>query len=303
MPSIISSAFSPSLPSRMRGLCLQESGSSLPRLLADLFCTRSRTASLRADYFFVQGSCSIDSKIGENHLHGRARGMWLTAALFVLGAWGLAGCWPFGTLLGESMISEGASAVHQNWLPYLFIFVEAITAGAILRVFFRIFFGWGKPAPTDEASQVEERSETKEHERTPLMMFFPAAALILIGISFIAIPSLRSVAEANAARFTDQGNYLQSVLQNVEPPAPREAPSESLASSILRTTVAGILALLLSLGTVFRSRLGTAFHFTRSLELGNAHLRKIHSGHPGDYVAWLTIGTAVLGGSFLCFLR
>jgi len=242
-------------------------------------------------------------KIGENHLHGRARGMWLTAALFVLGAWGLAGCWPFGTLLGESMISEGASAVHQNWLPYLFIFVEAITAGAILRVFFRIFFGWGKPAPTDEASQVEERSETKEHERTPLMMFFPAAALILIGISFIAIPRLRSVAEANAARFTDQGNYLQSVLQNVEPPAPREAPSESLASSILRTTVAGILALLLSLGTVFRSRLGTAFHFTRSLELGNAHLRKIHSGHPGDYVAWLTIGTAVLGGSFLCFLR
>ena len=27
-------------------------------------------------------------------------------------------------------------------------------------------------------------------------------------------------------------------------------------------------------------------------------LRTLHSGHVGDYVAWLTFGTAVLGGLF-----
>jgi multicomponent Na+:H+ antiporter subunit D len=242
-------------------------------------------------------------RIGEDHLHGRARGMWFTAALFVLGAWGLAGCWPFGTLLGESMISQDSFALHQDWLPYLFIFVEAITAGAILRVVFRIFFGWGEPAPTDEASSVEERSETVEHNTTPLMMFFPAAALILLGISFIAIPGLRSVAEANAARFTDQASYSRVVLSNAEPPQPLTTPSSPLAASILRTTVAGILAGLLALGSVFRPRLGNTLNFTRRLELGNARLRQIHSGHPGDYIAWLSIGTAILGGSFLLFLR
>ncbi len=242
-------------------------------------------------------------RIGEDHLHGRGQGMWLTTVLFILGAWGLAGCWPFGTLLGESMISEGASAVHQDWLPYLFMFVEAITAAAVLRIAFRVFFGWGEPAPTDEATKVEERSETEEHETTPLMMFFPAAALILLGICFIAIPGLRNVTEANAARFTNQSLYQRAVLQNEESSVPEPKSSESLSSSILRTTVAGILALLFALGTVFRSRFGKLLNFTHGLELGNARLRQLHSGHPGDYVAWLSVGTAALGGSFLWFLR
>lgn len=243
-------------------------------------------------------------KIGEDHLHGRGRGMWFTGALFVLGAWGLAGCWPFGTLLGESLISESAVAHHQSWIPYLFIFVEAITAAAVLRVFFRIFLAWGEPAPTDEASQVEERAETEElHQRTPIMMSFPAAALILLGICVLAIPRVRGLAEANAQTFMDQSGYAQSVLDNSEPAAPEIAPAESLSSSILRTSIAGVLAVLLALGSVFRNRFGRTLRFMRSLELGNSALRKLHSGHPGDYVAWLSAGAALLGGSFFWFLR
>jgi hypothetical protein len=46
-----------------------------------------------------------------------------------------------------------------------------------------------------------------------------------------------------------------------------------------------------------------AHDFFRSLELGNSVLRRVHSGHPGDYVAWLSAGTAVLGGAFVLFLR
>ena len=243
-------------------------------------------------------------KIGEDHLHGCGRGMWPTAALFILGAWGLAGSPPFGTLLGESMISDAATASHQRWLIYIFILVEIITAAAVLRAAFRIFFGWGEPAPTDPSSRIEERPETEErHERTPALMFIPTAALILLGISVIAIPRLRSAAEARAQFFTDQSSYAHAVLDSAQRAGPVRVPPQPLTSSIVRSSIAGMLALLLALASVFRKSFGRALNFTRSLELGNSVLRGLHSGHPGDYVAWLSVGTALLGGLFVWFLR
>src|SRR6185312_12202446 len=70
-------------------------------------------------------------KIGEDHLHGCGRGMWYTAALFILGAWGLVGAPPFATLLGEHFIFHSAEAVHQHWLIYIFIFAEVLTSAAV----------------------------------------------------------------------------------------------------------------------------------------------------------------------------
>ena len=32
-------------------------------------------------------------------------------------------------------------------------------------------------------------------------------------------------------------------------------------------------------------------------------IRGLHSGHPGDYVAWVTAGTAILAGAFVLTLR
>jgi len=134
-------------------------------------------------------------------------------------------------------------------------------------------------------------------------MWLPAAALILLAISLPAIPRVRGLAEANAQTFVNQSSYASTVLDNAEPPPPEMSPAESLSSSILRTSVAGILALLLALGSVFRKKFGRTLRFMRSLELGNGSLRRIHSGHSGDYVAWLSAGTALLGGTFLWFLR
>ncbi|MGH9513396.1 MAG: complex I subunit 5 family protein [Terriglobales bacterium] len=195
-------------------------------------------------------------KIGEPHLHGRGRGMWATAALFILGACGLAGIAPFGTLLGESMISDAAKDFHQGWLIYIFMFVEVITSAAVLRMTFRIFWGWGKPAPLDKASQIDERPETKREGGTPAGMFVPAAVLILLGIFISAIPQLRSTAQANAQLFTDQPGYTREVLGNVQVAAPRATPSEPLGSSIIRSAIALMLAFLLALGSVFRERIG-----------------------------------------------
>ncbi len=243
-------------------------------------------------------------KIGENHLHGRGRGMWFTAALFILGAWGLAGSAPFGTLLGESMISDVAKDFHQGWLLYVFMFVEIITAAAVLRAAFRIFFGWGEPAPTDEPSRIEELPETEQqHGRTPAVMFVPAAALVLLGIALSGVPQLRRVVEANAHIFTDQSGYAHMVLDGAEPPVSDEGPAGPLTPSIIRSSIAGGLALLLALASIFHKRFGRTLNFTRALERGNSVFRKVHSGHPSDYVAWLSFGTAVLGGLFVWLLR
>lgn len=242
--------------------------------------------------------------IGEDHLHGCGRGMWFTAALFIVGAWGLAGSFPFGTMLGESMISDEAREVHQAWLIYIFMFVEIITAAAVLRATFRIFFGWGDPAPTDDSSEIEERPETKTQQgRAPAVMFIPAAGLIALGICLAAFPQLRSTAEVNAKLFLNQASYQRAVLDNAQAIATNGSPAEPLTASIMRTALGAVLALLLALATVFRKRFGRALNFTRSLELGNSVLRKAQSGHPGDYVAWLSFATAVLGGMFVWFLR
>ena len=243
-------------------------------------------------------------RIGEDHLHGRGRGMWFTAALFILGAWGLAGVAPFGTWLGESMISDAAKEFRHGWLFFLFLFVEIITAAAVLRVTFRIFFGWGDPAPSDKSSRVDERPETdKQHENTPVTMFLPAAFLILMGIALAAIPQLRSTTEAAADLFTNQSTNARMVLDNAEPAAPALPRQSALVSSAIRSSIAGVLALFLALATVFRKRFTIVLDFTDHLERGDSFLRKLHSGHPGDYVAWLTLGAAMLGGLFVIFLR
>jgi multicomponent Na+:H+ antiporter subunit D len=243
-------------------------------------------------------------RIGEKHLHGRGREIWPVSVLFLLGAWGLAGAPPFGTLLGESMISDAGITLHQSWLPYLFMFVEVLTAAAVFRITFRIFFGWGEPAPSDEASEVEERPETRErHHHVPVVMVVPTTALILLAIALFAMPPLRNLAEADARLFTDQPAYSAAVLDNSQAPPPVLPPSEKLTSSVVRSGIAAVLALLLALGSVFRERIGRALQLARVLEHGNQSLRQAHSGHPGDYVAWLTLGTAAMGGLFVWLLR
>jgi multicomponent Na+:H+ antiporter subunit D len=243
-------------------------------------------------------------KIGEDHLHGCGRGMWFTAALFILGAWGLAGAPPFATLFGEDLISHAAQSIHQDWLVYVFMFSEVLTSAAVLRITFRIFFGWGEPAPSDKSSRIEEKSETEQsHERTPAIMFIPAAILILLGIAITAFPHLRTTAKEAAYEFANQAAYARSVLDNAQISLVHEEAPESLSSSTVHSLIALMLSLLLALITVFRKRLGRAFNFTRNLELGNRWLRGAHSGHPGDYVAWLSFGTAVFGAALLWLLH
>ncbi len=72
--------------------------------------------------------------------------------------------------------------------------------------------------------------------------------------------------------------------------------------SMMHGTLAVGVATLLAFAAVFRHKnpLGNALH---AAERGVPFLRAWQSGHPGDYVTWITVGTAVLGGCFVLLLR
>jgi multicomponent Na+:H+ antiporter subunit D len=134
-------------------------------------------------------------------------------------------------------------------------------------------------------------------------MFLPAAALILLGIVLTFLPKIQGRAIDSSHEFANQSAYAQSVLENVQITSTHNGEPENLSSSIVHSCIALLLAVLLALSTVFRDKLGRPVDFTRSLELGNSLLRGAHSGHPGDYVAWMSFGTAIVGLAFLWWLH
>ena len=57
--------------------------------------------------------------------------------------------------------------------------------------------------------------------------------------------------------------------------------------------------------SLFRRRFSVAVRVAGHRALGEpvGHLRALHSGHVGDYVAWLTAGVVILGGALALAIR
>jgi multicomponent Na+:H+ antiporter subunit D len=58
---------------------------------------------------------------------------------------------------------------------------------------------------------------------------------------------------------------------------------------------------LVGFASLYRARL--PLRVSGAMVRGVAPLRAVHSGHVGDYIAWLTFGTAVIGGLFAITIR
>jgi multicomponent Na+:H+ antiporter subunit D len=210
---------------------------------------------------------------------GRARDpqLWIAGAVFFVGGLGLAGAPPFGTMLGEGIIESSPAAAQHAWIKAVFLFAEAFTGGAVLRVAGRVFGGWGAeevpPAPL--ASEPERRPA---HPRIAVITTIPTVALLLLGAAAGAAPHAAGVATAAALRF--------------------QAPHEALAAAAdpgpvwVEGAIGACSAILLALAALFAPRFETAF-LTAARPL-----RSLHSGQAGEYVAWVTIGVAVFGAFF-----
>ncbi|HEY5427485.1 MAG TPA: proton-conducting transporter membrane subunit [Solirubrobacteraceae bacterium] len=251
------------------------------------------------------------SRVDEHGLRGLGRSLPYTGIVFFIGALALAALPPFGTFLGKSAIEGAALREGYTWVPALFTLAEIVTAAAVVRAAGRVFLGWGPRAGTEHGAEDQADEETSQEiegqrNRTPPLLWLPAIVLLLAGLAVGVIPGVEHLAQAAATRFVDRQGYIAAVL-HAQPPAPplvATTPGPSVGD-YLYAAVSSIGALLLACCALYlpgRARHPPAAIIRRASAAADV-IRRLHSGHPGDYVAWVTAGTAVIAGACALTLR
>lgn len=245
--------------------------------------------------------------ITEGALFGRGRPAGVLAAGFVVGGLALAALPPFGTYLGKALSEESLTAVGAPWVIAVFIVTSALTGGAVLRATGRIFLGWGSPPPTDDSSaegEDEEPEVDKPIGPRPWVMLTPMLGLLAGCLLVGVLPALHhGVAEA-AAAFVDPHAYAAATLGG--PVATAAAPPvETFTGAGLASGFeSAALALALAASALWRERIPElARAVGRPLLTPLRVLRSLHTGHIGDYVAWLLVGVTAYAGLLGLALR
>ncbi|HET6794480.1 MAG TPA: complex I subunit 5 family protein [Acidimicrobiales bacterium] len=260
-------------------------------------------AGIKAALFLLAGvALNRYGSVDEHHLFGRGRRSRPVGVLFVLGGLALAGLPPFGTGLGKAMAEEAVSKAGYGWGPALFVVVSAVTGAAVIRAGLRVWFAVG-PAPTADEDAPGGGGRTTGEEETdvpgrlaglPVSMVIPVVVLFAVGL----LPGVvRGVPEAigrAAERFVDAGGYASQALSG-SPAVATHALSGSWWSSVgtLLALASVILAVGLALIAVYAPLLPDVVRRGAG-RLGPAVglVRRLHSGHIGDYAAWFVAGVA-----------
>jgi multicomponent Na+:H+ antiporter subunit D len=249
--------------------------------------------------------------INETWLHGRGRQLRVTGVVFTLAALGLADMPPFATFLGKGWI-EDTGAVHgMAWLTVVLIASSVLVGGAVLRVAGGVFYGLGDP-PSENPEMAKEASEEtgetdEDRQRTPLSMIVPAAVLVAAAIALFLLPHLGPATEAAAVRLQDQAAYNATVLSGAhvthpatiyeaEPAGITVADVASGAGSALGSAVLAFLALYWRRLPLLRRGFEPGTGLTRPIQ-------RFQSGVVNDYVTWIVIGLACLGGALALTFR
>jgi multicomponent Na+:H+ antiporter subunit D len=228
--------------------------------------------------------------VDEFDLYCQGRDERLTKWLLPLGALALAGLPPFGTGLGKALSEESSG------LAVLFVLVSAATGGAVLRASLRIHFGLGpRPDDTDvdTTKGADEKQEGRFPQRLPATMV-GAIVLLLTGGLLVGLVPMDAMG-AGAQRFLDRAGMLAQTLHGAPSPAVGGVDVAWTWSGV----VLGLLSAALAVGIGFvgvhfglgklRAALKTPLHV----------VHRLHSGHVGDYVAWLLLGMAAVGALFV----
>ncbi|MGW0768967.1 complex I subunit 5 family protein [Streptomyces sp. NPDC002676] len=239
--------------------------------------------------------------VDEHGLHGRGRDLPLAGAMFALGGLALAGLPPFGTALGKA-ITEHAGEDRFPWLPAGFVLVSAATGGAVLRACARIFAGAG-PRPEEHHAGPETTGTGEEPEirdpqrRIPVPMLAVPAVLLCASLAVGLLPGVGDALARAARQFTDRTAYTAAVHGHTVAPSSPVPDTGWSAEGVLLAFASTALAVLLASAAVWGARWrGTDRVGAVCRAVGREvilPLRRLHSGHLGDYVAWLAVGVAV----------
>lgn len=259
-------------------------------------------AGVKAALFLLAGLLlnRYDS-VDELSLHGRARDSRFAGVMFAVGGLALAGLPPFGVALGKGVSEEGLVKAGLGWAPVLFALVSAVTGAAVLRAAGRVFLGLG-PAPrsgpepgqdSDETSGDEEQPETSTLPKGQWVMTLTVLALLVGSLLVGVVPAVRRAVAVGAAQLVDSAGFVAAALHG-RPTGPLELPAvawtaQGLALSLLSCG----LAVALAAAALWLPGPATA-RVARVLGPATGVLRRLHSGHVGDYVAWLLLGVGAV---------
>ena len=282
-------------------------------------------AGVKAALFLLAGVIALRlGSVSERDLHGRGRDMPLTAALTIIGGLALAGLPPFATALGKAITEDAAASAGLGWLVAVFIAASSLTGAAVLRMAARVFFGLGAPATAHPIQRSDDRSDDRSDvvgddgeqdsgeaeepspARAPRTMLIPPVVLLAAALALGMLPGLPATMGVVAAGFTDQPFYAAQVLALPLPGhAALPAPVDWFTtSSLVYGLLSVALAVLIAAAAVLRTRLpGWAVAVADAGRPALRGLRALHSGHIGDYVAWLLVGVVSLGAALGVALR
>ena len=158
----------------------------------------------------------------------------------------------------------------------------------------------------EEAS--EETSETEQAmRRTPLAMIVPAALLAAAAVTVAWLPHLGPGVQGAAVRLQDQAAYNRTVLSgaHIAHPAAVAAPEDTgiTVASVLTGAGSAAGGLVLAWLALYWRRLPL---LRRGFEPGTGlvrPIRRFQSGVVNDYVTWIVIGLACLGGALAFSIR
>jgi multicomponent Na+:H+ antiporter subunit D len=185
-----------------------------------------------------------------------------------------------------------------------------LTGGAVLRVAGRVFLGWGASTHPDDRQAEEARAEgrgpdevTAGRDWTPPLMLIVPTTLLLAVLAIGLIPGAVPAIETAASHFHDHSAYLDWVLHGTVKLAPSSTSHVETfdylyaIGAVLGAVAVAALALF---GNPLRSR--TPDSLVRPVQVAVQGLRRLHSGHIGDYIAWWTAGAAAFGAISLLLL-
>jgi multicomponent Na+:H+ antiporter subunit D len=234
--------------------------------------------------------------VDEHELFGRGRDSLRIGVLWVVGALVLAGLPPFGTALGKAVSEEAAIDAGYPWLVAVFVLVSALTAGAVLRVAARIYFGLG-PEPTTGSGEATKGDESRDAvvESVPPTMV-AAVLLLIIGVLVEGVmPGARAAADHAGAYFVDPVGYARAALQGAGPaPVAARHPNWTGMGIGLGVASAAVAVGVAWAGMYARQLADRARRWGSAGSAVMGALRRLHSGHVGDYVAWLVTGVSAL---------
>ena len=232
------------------------------------------------------------------------RGLPLTGVVWMLGALSFAALPPFGSFFAKSLLEDGLVKEGYGWAIAVLIATSALTAGAALRAGGAVFLGLGEGGPAEATEDETASEEEAPADRTPAVMFVPAVLLALGALAVGLVPGLVEAFEGAAVQFMNGSSYAATVLHGGNAPSIEAGPAYSApASAYLYSAITLVGAVAVAAMVLFGDRAWGTSRLGAVAERALAPLRAVHSGHIGDYVAWLVAGVALLGGSFAIALQ